>query len=243
MGRARSVRRRLLPTLLLALAGSAAAAGVRISPTLVQLAPGETSTEIWLSNTQDRPWQAQVQVYRWQQTDGMEVLESTDEVRPSPQSIAIPAQGRQLLRLVRLAPAAATERAYRLVLEERATPPDPAAPMPAAQAAPLLLRYSTPVFLPPTAPAAAPRLSAHLLAGAHGPELVVHNRGSVHARLSDLSFIGADGRTLPLFPSLAGYVLAGAYKRWPLPPAAAAPGGRFAARLDDQAPLQPLPTE
>ncbi|MCW0385836.1 hypothetical protein NB722_000375 [Xanthomonas sacchari] len=241
MGRARSARARLLPALLLALAGSAGAAGVRISPTLVQLAPGETSTDIWLSNTQDRHWQAQVTVYRWRQSDGMDDLESTDEVRASPQSIDIPAQGRQLLRLVRTGPASANEGAYRLVLEERTAPPDTGAP--ATQAAPLLLRYSTPVFLSPADPAAAPRLSAHLIAGARGPELVVHNRGSAHARLSDLSFVGADGRTQTLFPSLAGYILAGDYKRWPLPAAAAAPGGRFAARLDDQAPLQPLPAE
>ncbi|KAB7775129.1 fimbria/pilus periplasmic chaperone [Xanthomonas sp. LMG 12459] len=238
MGRARA---RLLPALLLALAGSAGAAGVRISPTLVQLAPGETSTDIWLSNTQDRHWQAQVTVYRWRQSDGMDDLESTDEVRASPQSIDIPAQGRQLLRLVRTGPASANEGAYRLVLEERIAPPDTGAP--ATQGAPLLLRYSTPVFLSPADPAAAPRLSAHLIAGARGPELVVHNRGSAHARLSDLSFVGADGRTQTLFPSLAGYILAGDYKRWPLPAAAAAPGGRFAARLDDQAPLQPLPAE
>ncbi|MCW0438246.1 fimbrial biogenesis chaperone [Xanthomonas sacchari] len=236
-----SARARLLPALLLALAGSAGAAGVRISPTLVQLAPGETSTEIWLSNTQDRHWQAQVTVYRWRQSDGMDDLESTDEVRASPQSIDIPAQGRQLLRLVRTGPASANEGAYRLVLEERTAPPDTGAP--ATQAAPLLLRYSTPVFLSPADPAAAPRLSTHLIAGARGPELVVHNRGSAHARLSDLSFVGADGRIQILFPSLAGYILAGDYKRWPLPPAATAPGGRFAARLDDQAPLQALPAE
>ncbi len=236
-----SARARLLPALLLALAGSAGAAGVRISPTLVQLPPGETSTDIWLSNTQDRRWQAQVTVYRWRQSDGMDDLESTDEVRASPQSIDIPAQGRQLLRLVRTGPASANEGAYRLVLEERTAPPDTGAP--ATQGAPLLLRYSTPVFLSPADPAAAPRLSAHLIAGARGPELVVHNRGSAQARLSDLSFVGADGRTQTLFPSLAGYILAGDYKRWPLPAAAAAPGGRFAARLDDQAPLQPLPAE
>ncbi|MBB5874712.1 fimbria/pilus periplasmic chaperone [Xanthomonas sp. 3498] len=234
---------RLLLALLLALAGSAEAAGVRISPTLVQLAPEETTTEIWLNNTQDRAWQAQVHVYRWQQTDGMDALDSTDEVRTSPQSIDIPAQGRQLLRLVRTGPAATTEHAYRLVLEERATPPDATAPAPAAAGAPLLLRYSTPVFLSPSDPAAAPRLSAHLNAGARGPELVVHNRGSAHARLSDLSFVGADGRTVTLFPSLAGYVLAGELKRWPLPAAATAPGGHFAARLDEQSPLQPLPAE
>ncbi|XQA73688.1 molecular chaperone [Xanthomonas sacchari] len=236
-----SARARLLPALLLALAGSAGAAGVRISPTLVQLAPGETSTDIWLSNTQDRRWQAQVTVYRWRQSDGMDDLESTDEVRASPQSIDIPAQGRQLLRLVRTGPASANEGAYRLVLEERTAPPDTGAP--ATQAAPLLLRYSTPVFLSPADPAAAPRLSTHLIAGARGPELVVHNRGSAHARLSDLSFVGADGRIQTLFPSLAGYILAGDYKRWPLPAAATAPGGHFAARLDDQAPLQALPAE
>jgi fimbrial chaperone protein len=225
--------------LLLALLPSlAAAAGVRISPTIVQIPPGAQTAEIWLSNTQDRPWQAQAKLYRWHQTDGMEQLLATDDVQVSPPLIDIPAQGRQLLRVVRTGPAATDrEIAYRLVLEERPDADAAADPR-------LLLRYSTPVFLSPPGAAPAAALSASLVAGAYGPELQVRNRGKAHARLSDLSFVGADGRQLTLFHNLAGYVLAGEQKRWPLPAElGTARGGHFAARLDNQAELQPLLAE
>ncbi|KLD77801.1 molecular chaperone [Xanthomonas hyacinthi] len=230
---------RIAGLLLALLPGMAAAAGVRISPAIVQIAPGAQTTEIWLSNTQDRPWQAQARLYRWDQAEGMDRLQATDDVQPSPRLIDIPAQGRQLLRVVRTGPAATDrEIAYRLVLEERAAaatgPADPR----------LLLRYSTPVFLVPPGAAPAAALSVSLVAGAYGHELQVRNRGTAHARLSDLSFIGADGRLLTLFHNLAGYVLAGERKRWPLPAeVGTARGGHFAARLDSQTELQPLLAE
>ncbi|WP_052688505.1 fimbrial biogenesis chaperone [Xanthomonas albilineans] len=223
---------------LLLLAGTASA-GVRISPTLVQMTQDTMATEIWLTNTQDHPWQAKVQVYRWVQTDGVDQLQDTDAIQPSPQWINIPAQGKQLLRVIRTTTTNTTnETAYRLVLEEHDTAPT------AADPSHLLLRYSTPIFVSAQDSTAAPVLSASLIPGAHGPELLIRNRGRVHARLSDLSFIGADGHRLALYANLSGYVLAGEQKRWPLPAAvAAAQGGHFAARLDDASPLQALPAE
>ncbi len=231
-------RGRIAGLLLALLPSLAAAAGVRISPTIVQIPSGAQTAEIWLSNTQDRPWQAQAKLYRWHQTDGMEQLLATDDVQVSPPLIDIPAQGRQLLRVVRTGPAATdSEIAYRLVLEERPDADAAADPR-------LLLRYSTPVFLSPPGAAPTAALSASLVAGAYGPELQVRNRGKAHARLSDLSFVGADGRQLTLFHNLAGYVLAGEQKRWPLPAElGTARGGHFAARLDNQAELQPLLAE
>lgn len=231
-------RARLAGLLLVLLPGLATAAGVRITPMIVRLATDAQTAEIWLDNTQDRPWQAQARLYRWHQADGTEQLQPTADVQLSPQLIDIPAHGRQLLRVVRTGPAATDrEQAYRLVLEER----------PAADAATdprLLLRYSTPVFLSAPGAAPAPVLSASLVADAHGRELLVRNRGSAHARLSDLSFIGADGHPVILFRSLAGYVLAGEQKRWPLPAEIGnAHGGHFAARLDGDTALQALPAE
>ncbi|WP_369916283.1 molecular chaperone [Xanthomonas sp. NCPPB 3005] len=232
-------RGRIAGLLLALLPSLAAAAGIRISPTIVQIPPGAQTAEIWLSNTQDRPWLAQAKLYRWHQTEGMEQLLATDDMQVSPRLIDIPAQGRQLLRVVRTGPAATDgEIAYRLVLEERPDADDaPADPR-------LLLRYSTPVFLSPPGAAPTAALSASLVAGAYGHELQVRNRGKAHARLSDLSFVGADGRQLTLFHNLAGYVLAGEQKRWPVPAeVGSARGGHFAARLDSQGELQPLLAE
>ncbi len=229
---------RWLATLMLVLAGTASA-GVRISPTLVQMTQDTMATEIWLTNTQDHPWQAQVQVYRWVQTDGADQLQDTDAIQTSPQWINIPAQGKQLLRVIRTTTtSSATETAYRLVLEERDTTAS------AAEPSHTLLRYSTPIFVSAQDSTATPQLSASLVPGARGPELMIRNRGRVHAKLSDLSFIGADGHQLTLYANLSGYVLAGEQKRWPLPAAvAAAQGGHFAARLDDASQLQALPAE
>ncbi|MDL5367331.1 fimbria/pilus periplasmic chaperone [Xanthomonas sp. NCPPB 2654] len=234
-------RRAWIAGLLLALLPSlAAAAGVRISPAIVRVAPGAQTAEIWLNNTQDLPWRAQAQLYRWHQAEGIEQLQPTDDVQLSPHVIDIPAQGRQLLRVVRTGPAATDrEIAYRLVLEERAPADTPSGAEPR-----LLLRYSTPVFLSASGAAPAAALSASLIAGAYGHQLQVRNRGTAHARLSDLSFIGADGSQLTLFQNLAGYVLAGEQKRWPLPAAVGtARGGHFAARLDSDAELRALPAE
>ena len=60
--------------------------------------------------------------------------------------------------------------------------------------------------------------------------------GDRHARVAALRYIGTGGRRHELAPSLAGYVLAGRYKHWPLPEDAGRPPyGRFEAEVNGQA--------
>ena len=64
----------------------------------------------------------------------------------------------------------------------------------------------------------------------------MENSGDRHARVAALRYIGTGGRRHELAPSLAGYVLAGRYKHWPLPEDAGRPPyGRFEAEVNGQA--------
>ncbi|AKC88390.1 hypothetical protein WQ53_12795 [Pseudoxanthomonas suwonensis] len=202
---------------------------LRLEPVSVILRSGEEASTLWLSNTGKVPLQAQVRIFSWSQADGGEVLVPTRELAVSPPLLEVPPMGRQRVRLVRLAPAVpATETAYRLVVDEL----PPAGELPADGT---LLRYSIPVFALPTAPATAGhRLSARIEEDTTGRRLLrLENSGDRHARIAGLTFVGPGGRRHVLAPNLAGYVLAGRYKHWPLPEAAAGPPhGRFEADVN-----------
>lgn len=219
------------PMAWLGFAMSAASGELRLEPVSLALQPDEQATTFWLSNTGREPLQAQVRVFSWTQDDGGEVLAPTRDVAVSPPLLEVPPLGRQRVRVVRLAadPPFA-ETAYRLVVDEL---PQTAA---AAGEQPLL-RYSIPVFLLPAPAPAGPLLSARIEEDASGQRLLrLENSGDRHARVAALRYIGTGGRRHELAPSLAGYVLAGRYKHWPLPEDAGRPPyGRFEAEVNGQA--------
>lgn len=205
---------------------------LRLEPVSLTLAPDQAATSLWLSNTGQQPLQAQVRLFAWTQDGGGEVLAPTRELAVSPPLLEVPPLGRQRIRLVRLGTGApAAETAYRLVVDE--LPGDRSV---AATAPDALLRYSIPVFVQPLAPAASSRLSARIeqdVAG--GRRLRLDNSGERHARISALTFVGTGGRRHLLAPNLAGYVLPGRYKHWPLPDALGLPPyGRFEADVNGQ---------
>nr|WP_246432391.1 fimbria/pilus periplasmic chaperone [Xanthomonas theicola] len=195
-----------------------------MAPVLSQIDADSAQTVVWFYNHSHAPWQAEARLYRWQQHDNQDLLEPASDVALSPRLIDIPAGGRQLLRL-RLGPVPASrENAYRLVVEERATPGDTA-----------LLRYSAPVFVQPERPATTPPLAARLAGDDARPVLLIHNAGNRHARIADLTFFDAQGRHHPIADSLAGYVLAGQSRQWRLLGVADAfRDGHFVARIDSQ---------
>ncbi|MBB6063983.1 fimbrial biogenesis chaperone [Pseudoxanthomonas broegbernensis] len=220
---------------LLALATCLAAApatggDLRIAPVSLTLQAGEAAAVLWLSNTGQAPMHAQARIFAWTQVDGREVLAPTRDLAVSPPLLEIPPQQRQLVRVLRLTDLdPAVESSYRLVVDEL-----PAAAPPADAPATPLLRYSLPVFVPTAAPPLGARLSARVEDDAGGRRMLrLDNTGDRHARIAELAFIGAGGRVHPLAPNLAGYVLAGRYKHWPMPADAGDPPyGRFQADVD-----------
>lgn len=203
---------------------------LRLEPVSLTLGRDEDSTSLWLSNTGRQPLQAQVRLFSWTQDGGGEVLAPTRELAVSPPLLEVPPLGRQRVRLVRLGDGApVAETAYRLVVDEL-----PSAQPAAGDAS--LLRYSIPVFVQPAAPTSGSRLSARIEEDASGRRLLrLDNRGERHARIAALAFIGTGGRRHLLAPNLAGYVLAGRYKHWPLPDDAGRPPyGRFEADVNGE---------
>ncbi|KAF1700707.1 fimbrial biogenesis chaperone [Pseudoxanthomonas kaohsiungensis] len=231
MIRGRATLRLFTLAIWLAAATPATSGDLRLEPVSLTLGPGEEATSLWLSNTGRQPLQAQVRLFSWTQDGGGEVLQATRELAVSPPLLEVPPLGRQRVRVVRLAGSTiSAETAYRLVVDE--LPPDSP---PAAGGQASLLRYSIPVFIQPSA-AAKPRLSARIDEDAAGNRLLrLQNSGDRHARVAALAYIGTGERRHALAPNLAGYVLAGRYKHWPLPADAGRPPyGRFEADVDGE---------
>lgn len=208
--------------LLLALLLAPAARALEVSPLRVSLAAGQQDAELWLHNDSAQPWSGQARLYRWEQSEGGEMLTPAKDVVLSPGRLALKAHARQRVRVVRLGPVPSAEQGYRLVIRAGADSPP--------------LQVSLPVFLAGPEARTGPALTARLLEQAGGAVLELHNGGSGHARLADLAYVDSGGAERVILPDLAGYVLAGRTRHWPLPgPASAYAGGRFRARLGDSA--------
>lgn len=231
MARGSAPLRLLTLALWLAAATPATSGDLRLEPVSLTLRPGEEATTLWLSNTGRQPLQAQVRLFSWTQDGGGEVLVPTRELAVSPPLIEVPPLGRQRVRVVRLTGSTEPmEMAYRLVVDEL-----PPAGVPASGNE-SLLRYSIPVFLQPASASAKPQLSARIDEDEAGNRLLrLENSGDRHARIAALAYVGTGGRRHPLAPNLAGYVLAGRYKHWPLPADAGRPPyGRFEADVNGE---------
>lgn len=219
---------------------SARASGLQVSPTSLTLAPGRNADGLWLGNTGEQTLHAQVRVLHWTQQGGEEQLTPSQGLVASPPMIELAPGARQLVRVIRTAPAQGPhEDAYRVLVDE--LPLSPASTRPPAQEADdqrglrFVLRYSVPVFLSPPGDAQpAPQLLGRLLEDAGRRVLEIANRGGAHAQLGNLVRVDAQGRRTELVPGLVGYVLAGSTMRWPLAPDAPplAPGDRLSSRIN-----------
>ena len=195
---------------------------------------GHQATALWLENRGDRPLTLQVRVVGWTTVDFDEVFVGEQEaVIASPPIAEVPAGQKQLVRLVRVAPApVGREQAFRVIVDELPRPDRPQTP--ATQVAigvSLRLRYSLPLFVygqglvarrepaadgPTTVRSAMPDLHWRLVADDAATWLHVRNTGSGHARLSRVR-VRAVGADAALSAGLLGYVLPDAERRWRLP--------------------------
>jgi len=206
--------------ILLALLLALPAAALELLPTTLQLPAQGGSAELWLHNPGPGRWQGQVQVLAWDQQLDAARLHPSDQIRVSPARLDLAPGSTQRVWLLPGDPAAAAaEQAYRVVL---------------APTLPGLPRYSLPLFRGPAGPALQARRLGRVEAHGSLAVLRLSNAGTLHGRLHDLRFITADGQATLLTAGLAGYILAGHERRWPLPARADGyAGGRFQARLQD----------
>ncbi|MEN5084529.1 fimbria/pilus periplasmic chaperone [Bosea sp. TWI1241] len=204
----------------------ALATSLQVSPVLLDVPAPGAATTITLRNTDTEPLTAQIRVFRWQQSGGVERFEPTDEVVASPPMIDLRARQDYTVRVVRTARRPVSgEEAYRLVIDE----------LPKPQRRPgtvsLVLRHVVPVFFAERA-ARAPELAWSV--GQQGGRLVLSatNRGDSRMRLSALQLRDEAGRVIGGGNGLFGYALGQGSMRWTLPARRAAlkPGSRVSIR-------------
>lgn len=224
---------RALAWLLLACPVLALASGLQVSPIMLQLQADTPAGALWLSNTGNETLHAQVRVFHWTQVEGADKLETSRDVIASPPMLTIEPGQRQLVRVIRQGSLpTGSESAYRLVVDE--LPVDTDAPD-AKQGLRFVLRYSIPVFVEPAdGTKMQATLHARYIAGSDGPTLQVHNSGTSHAQVADLSMHGAHGQDTPLRKGLVGYALPGSTMTWKLPQAPDA-GATVRARINGDA--------
>jgi fimbrial chaperone protein len=216
--RRRLLSRGLLAAGLAAIHALACASGLQVAPVGLEFLPSSPAQGLWLTNTGDDALHAQVRVFHWTQVDGKNVLTPTRAMVASPPMLGLAPGAQQLVRVIRLGSANARggEDAYRLLVDEL----PPAGPSNETGIR-YVLRYSIPVFVEPAGDqpdeaAIAGALQWSLVRGDDGAALQVHNSGTVHAQLSQVSLLPPDGAPITVTTGLLGYVLPGMTMRWPL---------------------------
>jgi len=171
------------------------------------------AAELWVENRGQSTTLLQARIFAWQQVSGREQYQTQRDIVATPAMVRLDAGQKQLIRLIRqTSPAGGEEHAYRVLLDEIPTPPDP--PDDPKHSLSFQMRYSIPLFVygPGNgADTGAPALSWRPVKIGTDTFLEITNRGPVHARLSNIS-LGKQQLTDGLY----GYVLAHSSHRWPL---------------------------
>ncbi len=195
-----------------ALATSALAASLRVSPIGVDIPSTSRAAAITIANTDSEPVNLQIRIYKWTQAGNEENLEPSSDILVSPPSVAVPPGASYTIRVARpVASPVREELSYRLLVDELPQPEDPRT---VGQGVRMVLRTSMPVFIADKAAVA--HLSWSVWQDDDGIHAQVVNSGRRHAKVAALTLQPADGPPIAFGSGLNGYVLAGATKRFDL---------------------------
>lgn len=224
----------VLKSLFLSLAAMTAtpimAAGLQVTPIMLEIGKSQPSDGLWLSNTGSNPLHAQVRVFEWTQHNNKDVLQTTRNFVASPPLIQIDAGQKQFIRLVRTGQQQnPQETAYRIVVDELPLEND------TRKGVTFVLRYSVPVFIQGSQEKQDVKLDWKISSNANkAAVLSVTNTGNTRAQLSGLSFTHSKGKTVSLNNGLVGYVLGNSSMQWEIAPKAQlfAAGGVLGVRVN-----------
>lgn len=229
----RSLLRYLMFFALLAFGQVSVAAGLQVTPIVLDIKQTQKSDGLWLTNTSNAAMDVQVRVFKWDQNNRTDVLNPTSDFVASPPMIKIQSGNKQFVRLVRVGQAQAQiEQAYRIVVDE--LPLESAA----SNGLTFALRYSVPVFIQGMSASTPALLKWHLEPGTKGNVLLtISNSGTTRAKLSDLKFTSNKGETLVINQGLFGYALANSARQWSISRQSRlfASGGTFHAVVNGKA--------
>lgn len=191
--------------MLLALPASVAAMTLKIFPVLVVLSPEEPVQTMTIENSSNAPARVQVRVQAWRQEGGKDVFSDTRDVLANPASFEIAPGEAQITRFGMRTTPGATERSYRVFLEEV-----PGSRPRAPGEVQTLLRVSIPIFVP--AKANVGKLSWTTWPGPAGKMvLAIRNEGTAHVHFHRIA-LSRGGKALG-GQAMSLYLLPGASQR------------------------------
>lgn len=205
----RSAKAALLLALACAFGAPARAAEVFVSPVRAELRGSTLSETITVNNRGAARIRVSVKLMEWtQDAQGNDVYRDTNDLVYFPRQMEVEPDGKRQVRVGATAAAGATEKTYRLFIEEL---PDPNAAAVPTQVN-VYFRMGVPVFLPPAQARPQPEIGEPTLERGR-LALQVRNPGNQHIRL--LKLLVEDGAGFSR--EIAGwYTLAGAQKTYTL---------------------------
>ncbi|WP_241626930.1 fimbrial biogenesis chaperone [Rosenbergiella epipactidis] len=223
-------------------------------PILQVIEADQQGSALWLENRGNSEVHLQARILSWQQRNAEDHYADQSDVVASPPFVVIPPKQKQLIRLIRTAPAPAVgENAYRIILDQ--LPPTDGDTAKESAGLHLQMRYVLPLFTyaqgiwtkPRTdkprdsASATVPNLTWRITTRQGQRYLAIRNSGIVHSRLTQVFFATKpilDNSAVVVNKGLLGYVLAGQSMDFPLTPSSAAiAGDHLYAKLDDNGPI------
>ncbi|MCG8708090.1 molecular chaperone [Brenneria sp. 4F2] len=218
-----------------------AASSLLVWPIYQVIESDENGSALWLENKGNAPVSLQIRIMAWKQINFQDRYAEQKDVIGTPPFTTLEPGKRHMVRLMRTKPApAVTELSYRIIIDEISTPYAQQQDTP-QMGLQFQMRYLLPLFIDgegiwtqvrpgkkrldsePTMP----DLYWNIAAVAGKPYLYVHNRGKVHARLSNVFWSSAPngkGHNIAMAQGFLGYVLPEQEMRWPLPSGISAPG-------------------
>jgi len=162
---------------------AAGAAEFSVTPIRIDLERGARSAAVTVTNDDARPLRMQMRLVEWtQDADGKDVYQDSDELVYFPKLMSVQAGEKRLVRIGLKTPIGATERTYRLLLDEL---PEAASPA-GVSGLNFTLRFALPVFLPAAAPL--PRGAIEAVALRDGKlSVTVRNTGNQHFRIASVA--------------------------------------------------------
>ena len=173
--------------------------------------PGTNSSVINLDTDSREGIGIQARVFRWSQTNGEDKLQKTEDLVVSPPVLTILGGTSSMVRLVRVAQAPVSgEETYRVLIDQI-----PDRKKLQAGTIALAIRQSVPVFFTGLDARPGP-LSWRTLERNHALFLEATNAGQKRVKVWKLAVTDDKKRDVVKIDGLAGYVLGGQSKAWPL---------------------------
>ncbi len=205
----------------LAIAGPAAAAGLRVVPLKLQMTAKAGAATLELTNLTSDNMGVQIEAKAWSQAAGADVYADTQDLLFAPPIIAIPAGKTKTVRFrLRRGAAVDREQSYRVYVQQLAATPDNASdPNALAGGVSVRLRLGLPLFVAAITPQQ-PGLEATSLKLPDGRSaLRLKNPGGVHLKIAQVEVVDAQGQVVAetrLTDTQTNYLLPAAESTWPL---------------------------